>query len=62
MLKQYRKALAALGGFCVAAGAVLQDGEVTGDEKFVLLAAAITAVGVWAAPNATAPPTTSKKE
>lgn len=50
-IRNYRKAIVAIGGFCAALGIVLQDGVVTDDEKIALIAAALTAVGVWAAPN-----------
>lgn len=51
-MAKYRKALVAVAGVCAVLGTVLADGSVDGSESIAIIAAVMTAFGVFRVPNA----------
>lgn len=50
-MSKYRKALVAFSGWLAVVVTVLEDGSISGDEAVAIGVAAITAIGVYLAPN-----------
>jgi len=59
--EQYRKAIAAIGGSAVTAALGIWESDTNIGRVLIILAAALTTLGVYALPNASATPTSEAK-